>query len=199
MSEQPISPEESLKLIQDMIDKTRRDLAHNHFYFLLWGWLVFIACVAQFVLLDYFHSPYHFLAWQIMWIGIIVSIVYSIRAKKTERVITYVSQFMKILWMGMLFTFIITGFVCAFTTWMDVFPMYMVLYGLGTFVSGWLLKFRPLIIGGIVCWGLAMGEPFLHFDLQILVAALAILVSYIIPGYMLRSRRLKPENQVGIS
>jgi hypothetical protein len=44
MAEEKFSPEQSLQLIQSMISKTKQDLSENGIYFLVWGWLTFIAC-----------------------------------------------------------------------------------------------------------------------------------------------------------
>ncbi|HEX3024813.1 MAG TPA: hypothetical protein VHP12_06350, partial [Chitinophagaceae bacterium] len=59
---------------------------------------------------------------------------------------------------------------------------------IGTFVSGGLIKFRPLIIGGIINFILAVVCSRFSFDHQLLFAAAAILISYIIPGYLLRKQ-----------
>jgi low temperature requirement protein LtrA len=69
-----------------------------------------------------------------------------------------------------------------------VFPIYIMLYGLGTFVSGSIIQFRPLVIGGITASALAIGSTFADYDYQMLFGAVAILISYIIPAYMLRHR-----------
>jgi predicted PurR-regulated permease PerM len=45
-----------------------------------------------------------------------------------------------------------------------------------------------LIIGGIIAWVLAIGAVYVNYDYQMLFGAAAILVSYIIPAYMLRFR-----------
>jgi uncharacterized membrane protein YhaH (DUF805 family) len=75
--------------------------------------------------------------------------------------------------------------------WENCFTFYMMLYALGTFVSGMALKFRPLIWGATLCWLLSFLTLILNFDLNILICALAILVSYIIPGHMLRNKYKK--------
>ena len=72
---------------------------------------------------------------------------------------------------------------------MNAYPFFILFYGLGTFVSGRVLKFRPLVIGGIFNWALAIISVYVHFDYQLLIAAAAILTSYIIPGYLLRSKQ----------
>jgi hypothetical protein len=68
------------------------------------------------------------------------------------------------------------------------------LYGLGTFVSGSIIRFRPLVIGGIIAWALAIGCTYVSYDYQMLFGAAAILISYIIPAYMLRSRNKTVNN-----
>jgi hypothetical protein len=71
--------------------------------------------------------------------------------------------------------------------WANAWPFFILMYGLGTFVSGMILKFRPLVIGGVISWVLSLVSVFVAFDYQLLLAAAAILSSYIIPGHLLRS------------
>ena len=71
--------------------------------------------------------------------------------------------------------------------------MLMMIYGIWLFVSGGTLEFRPLIIGGILNWGLALISFYLDFEYQLLALAAAVLLGYIVPGYMLRSRYNKAE------
>jgi hypothetical protein len=65
----------------------------------------------------------------------------------------------------------------------------VLLYGMGTFVSGRLLKFKPLVIGGVIAWLcgiLSFGQP---FDIQLLILMVAIVASYIVPGHLLASSK----------
>src|ERR1041385_8603631 len=66
------SPEDSLKIIQTMIDKTKTSVADKSFYFLLWGWLVFIGALLQFILKVVVRTEAHPAAWNIMFIGVIL-------------------------------------------------------------------------------------------------------------------------------
>ena len=76
-NEKPLSPEESLQLIQTMISKTKDAVADNSFYFLFWGWLVFGCCMGSFILKVYFHSPYESYVWFLMPVGGVISGIYS--------------------------------------------------------------------------------------------------------------------------
>jgi hypothetical protein len=191
MSEQSFSPEDSIQVIRDMISQTKDELSYDSFYLLLWGWLIILICVVQFVLLDVFKSPYHYLAWSLIWIGIVATAVRIIVSGKKAKVRTYVGEAMKYIWLGMWAAFMVLGCVCAILGWNAAFPLYIILYGVGTFSSGGLLRFKPLMIGGASCWGIAIVAALLPYDLQIIAGAVAILFSYIIPGHMLRYRQIK--------
>lgn len=185
--EEKFSPEQSLQLIQSMIDKTKQNMSDNSIYFLVWGWITFIACTGQFVLKNIFEYEKHYIVWTIVIVGILFSIYQGRKDDRTIKVKTYVDESMGHLWAGMAISFFVLGMILTKLGWgTAIFPFYIMLYGLGTFVSGSIIKFKPLIIGGVIAWGLAIGSTFASYDYQMLFGAAAILVSYIIPAYMLR-------------
>jgi hypothetical protein len=100
---------------------------------------------------------------------------------------------MRYVWVIVGFAYLDLGIVFSKIGWQYCFPFYILLYGIGTYISGSLLKFKPMRIGGATCLILVALAPFLDYSLQILLAAFAILISYIIPGHLLRSqyRRIK--------
>lgn len=195
MSEQNFSPEQSLSLIQSMISKTKQNMSDNSIYFLVWGWLTFFACTAQFILKHIYEYDKHYLVWLVTIIGIVFSNYQGWKEGKKKKVKTYLDENMSYLWLGMAASFFVLSLILTRLGWgYSVFPFYIMLYGLGTFVSGSFLKFRPFIIGGIIAWLLAIGATFVSYDYQMLFGAAAILLSYIIPAYMLQ-RRDKIANQ----
>jgi hypothetical protein len=189
MQEEKFSPQDSLRLIQAMILRTKNDLSGNSKYFLLWGWLTFFACTAQFILKHFYQYEKHYQVWFILVIGIAGSIYFAIKDGKRSTARTYVGDSMSYLWMGMGITFFVLSMILTKLGWNStVFPFFIMLYALGTFVSGKILQFKPMAIGGIVAWLLAVGCVYASYDYQMLFAAGAILVSYIIPAYILRMR-----------
>ncbi len=189
MQEEKFSPEQSLQLIQAMISKTKQDMSDNTIYFLVWGWITFIACTAQFVLKHILEYEQHYYVWSLVFVGIAFSIWYGIKKERTKKAKTYIGDSMKYLWIGMGISYFVLSMILTQLGWhTTIFPFFMLLYGLGTFVSGNILQFRPLIIGGIIAWGLAIGATYVEYDYQMLFGATAILVSYIIPAYMLRNK-----------
>jgi hypothetical protein len=195
MEKENFSPQESLQLIQNMIQKTRQDMGDNTNHFLLWGWLTFIACTAQFVLKNVFHYPKHYMVWFIIIPGAVISAYMGIREDRRQKANTYVGESMKFLWMGMGISFFVLSMILTRMGWhTNVFPFFILLYGLGTFISGKFLQFKPLVYGGMAAWVLAVASAYVSYDYQILFGAVAILVSYIIPAYMLRSKNKSLRN-----
>lgn len=189
MTKENFTPEQSLQLIRSMISKTKQNMSDNSIYFLVWGWLTFIACTGQFVLKNIFQYEKHYLVWTVIIIGVAFSIYQGRKEDTSVKAKTYVDENMKHLWAGMAISFFVLGMILTKLGWGTViFPFFIMLYGLGTFVSGNFIQFRPLIIGGIIAWALAIGSTFVNYDYQMLFGAGAILISYIIPAHMLRYR-----------
>ncbi|MBS1641042.1 MAG: hypothetical protein JST94_12845 [Bacteroidetes bacterium] len=186
--ENEFSPEESLRIIQSMIDKTKNNVANDAFYFLFWGWLILIICIMQYVLLVWVKYPQHYYAWGLLWVGVIYLVFKTAikNKKQKQKVKTYVDDSMKYLWTGLGITFFILGWICALNEWKNCFSLFIMLYGVGTFVSGCFLKFKPFIIGGIIAWVIALIAATANYQNQLLLTCLALIISYIIPGYMLR-------------
>jgi hypothetical protein len=194
MAEENFSPQQSLQLIQSMISKTKQNMSDKSIYFLVWGWITFIACTGEFVLKHIYNYEKHYQVWWLTVVGVIFSIWYSSKEEKTRKVKTYVGDSIKYLWIGMGIAYFVLSMILSKYGWDKiVFPFFIMLYGLGTFISGSILQFRPLVIGGLIASALAIAAVYVEYDYQMLFGAAAILISYIIPAYMLR-RRNKPLN-----
>lgn len=183
------SPQQSLQLIETMIAKTKANISENTVYFLMWGWLTFAAILGQYFLKVVVHYRHHYIVWLITFIGIIASIMYTRKRKRQAQARTYIAESMGYLWTGLAITFFLLSLIFTkIDAWLICYPFYILLYGLGTFISGKILQFKPLIVGGIINWALAIAATFFDFDNQMLFAAAAIFTSYIIPGHLLKNK-----------
>jgi membrane protein implicated in regulation of membrane protease activity len=68
-----------------------------------------------------------------------------------------------------------------------ILPITLVMYGLGIFVSGGVVDFKPLLVGGLVAWAGSVIAFFQPYTVQLLLVSVVVLVSYIVPGHMLRN------------
>ena len=188
-SNQNFSAEQSLQVIQSMIERAKQDVANNSFYLLLWGWLIFIAALLNFVLMKFtsFEQPY--LAWNLVWIGAIASIVKGVKDSKKIVVKTFVGETMKVFGIsqGILY-FGLAFFFGKFDLWAISFPLYILVYAVTCFFMGALMQFPLLKLTGLLCLPIMVIAVYVSFDWQLLLMALAILVSYIIPGHVLSAK-----------
>jgi len=182
---------EKLDVIYAMIENSKTQIRENAFFYLLWGWLVLGASLSHFIMMK-FDIFYSFLAWPvIMTIGMVISVIAGIRMGKRAGYRTHIDTAVIYLWYGFFFAILV---ILAFSIggkipWEMSNALIIVMYGLGTFVSGGILKFRPLIIGGISCWIIALGAFFVPGEYMLLLVAISIITAYLIPGYLLRKAR----------
>lgn len=185
--EHDFSPGDSLRIIHTMIEKTKQNISYQSRYFLLWGWGAFIGFTGQYLLKVYFEYPKHYQIWWISAVCFIINCYYALNDTRIKKVKTYIDENMQNLWAGLTISFLVSCVLFTKTGWQNCYPFFMLLYGTGTFISGKVLKFRPLVIGGSASFMLAAISVWFNYDYQMLFAAAAILVSYIIPGHLLHS------------
>ena len=191
MQQENFSPQQSIDLIQSMILKTKNTVADSSVFFLLWGWVVFIACLLQYFLKNIVHYQHHYYAWLMIIIGIAGSVYLGSQQDKKTKVKTYIDESIDHLWVSIGITFLALALIFAKIGYENSFTFYILLYGIGCFVTGRLIKFTPLVWGGIGAWLLAILSAYLDYDTNILITAASILISYIIPGYLLRTKYKK--------
>jgi hypothetical protein len=193
MDDKKLSGEESLQLIQQMIQVAKDDHRENGDGWLIWGWLLFTSSVAS-VIMGYTRlSEYIGYVWTGMLVaGVIIYVAGRIRKKKRQQVQTYVQELMEKLSTGFfisLFTLIIAS---NMSNSFFSFGYFYVLYAFWMFIQGSAIRFRPLIIGALVNWAAAIAIFYLKdFRHDMMVSAVAILVGYLIPGYLLRAEYRK--------
>lgn len=193
MPDENFDPKQSLLLIESMINRAKDRFAEDGSMYLLWGWVVFVCSLAQFVLLHFFRYPYHHLVWTVLWIFFVYQIIYIRRRNKYKTVRTYTDYIMGYVWL----TFVIVIFLLVFvigqlTTgeyYTHINPIMLALYGMPVFLSGIILRFRPLVLGGVGCWILSIVAMLIaDYDYQFLMIPVAMMIAWIIPGYLLRAK-----------
>mgnify|MGYP003694447627 CR=1 FL=1 len=141
----------------------------------------------------FFKYPYHYLVWFASWIIVIYQVVYIRKKIKYRRVRTYT---------GYILGYVVAHvrdryfFTCIFD-WqandrrlLQSYQSYSAYYLWHSyFLSGIILRFKPLIIGGIGCWILSIAAMLIdNYDYQFLLIPLAMIIAWIIPGYLLRAK-----------
>lgn len=181
--ENELNPAESLKMISAVIGKTKENIRLHSFPFLLWGWLIAIASLLFFVLRSYTHFKPYFLPFPILVIaGIALTINYYRRSAAYE---TYLSDYLKKLWLVLGVSFILVVFINV-THGALPFTYTILIAGIGTLASGLVLRFTPLVVGGVLFLLFSVATAFVPDRYAPLLSGLAVIAGYLIPGYLLK-------------
>jgi hypothetical protein len=194
MEEKQLSEKESFELITSMINKAKGRIGETGTSYLLWGWLILVCCVVQFVSLHFFNYANSYYIWYATWIFLIFQFFYFRKQKKLITVKTYTGEINRFVWLAFFICTVLIIFISIYLKYYEIiYPLILVMYGMPTFLSGIILKFRPLIIGGVCCWVFSFFSSFVASEYQSLFIAAAVIVAWIIPGYILK-QNFKKEN-----
>ena len=183
MEEKNITEQESLVIIQQMMNKTKEQLFDNSNLFLLWGFAAFICTVTQYILIK-INIQNSEAVWIAMPIIAVIHIYIVIKQRSKIKVQTYNGNAISALWTAIGFAFISIVFFASQK--INILPTIILLYAIGTFVTGKIIDFKPLVIGGSICFLLSIVIAFIKDENHLLIMAAAILISYIIPGFLLK-------------
>lgn len=188
-----MNEQESISIIKDMIANSKQNIKDQSPYYLWWGSLVFIAAIVEYILFVFMESSNHWWVWPIMSIlGGLGSGIIGWRQEKRATVKTFIDRAMNYVWGGWIMIFLITVIWAAVSgvNWAQIFTIIIAFYGVGTFISGGILRFKPLMIGGLISLFIAVLCILFRLDQSfpnmLIALALSILVSYLIPGFLLR-------------
>ena len=193
-NENKMSEQESLSIIAGMINNARNRFSETGHLYLLWGFVIFVCCITQFIMLHFFKNNDAYYVWYLTWVVTIYQFYYLFKKRKRERVKTYTDEIIGFVWL----TFVICSFILVYILIKNnaidaINAAILVMYGMPTFLSGVLLRFKPLKIGAFICWALAFAAMFTNYEYQLLLLSLAVVAAWIIPGFILRAK-FKKEN-----
>ena len=182
-----LTAKESLDLITSMIQEAKGHVRRNNFFFLLWGWVVVLANLGMYGLYQIEYSrPY--LVWLITIPAWVFTIYKVFTRKRAERISTHFDSITGWLWMTYGITICCLVFL-GYRINYQINPVILLVSAIPTIVSGVILNFAPLKIGGMTFWIMGIVCFLVTWETQPLVGALAIVCGYLVPGYMLRRKQ----------
>lgn len=184
--EKELSSKESLALITEMISRAKKEAAGDgSFHLLFWGWVIAICDISHFVLSQAdFAAPY--VVWTLVIPATVISAVYSRRMAKRARVKTHLDTVLGELW---IVVYVVILALVAFMSVLDFNhnPVILLVSALGVFITGSLIRAKALKYGaGMLALGALIGFM-VPVDEQYLVAGIAMILGYLVPGYYLKS------------
>ncbi len=188
--EAKMNEQQSLQIIQKMIENSKVKFRDNSFFFILWGWLALLTSIIHFAL-ERFGFSYYYIGWPIMMaVGGIISGIVGYRLSRKVKAKTVYDSAMPYLWGGFFISIVLINVIVrVLGIYGDYIPIFILLLSaVATMVTGGLLDFKPLIIGGLSCWVWLILCLIVPLEYVVLVSGLSTVTAYLIPGYLLKFR-----------
>lgn len=200
--EKQLSEKESLALITQMINKAKDSCHDTGIAAIMWGALIAICALVKLTELHFgYRLPFDI--YLLTVVAVIPQIFISIKSKKERKVKTYDDAFMDSLWLGFGITIFLmilitnvlfnamegykdpAGHSAVITMYEFISPLFLLLYGMPTFVTGVSMKFKPMIFGGILCWVCCIITIFTPVKIDLLLTAFSAVFAWLIPGIIM--------------
>lgn len=210
-TEKQLSEKESLSLIATMINKAKDSYHDTGVSAIMWGSIIAICALVKLSEIQFnYRLPFDINLITIL--AIIPQIIISIKEKKRRRVKSYDDAYMDYIWLAFgicifLMVFIVNtvhaelgpvmheyrqmsagktdGIDFRFSEF--VMPLFLLLYGIPTFITGAACRFRPMLWGGLLCWVCCIIALFTTIKIDLLLTAFSAIAAWLIPGIILEA------------
>ncbi len=188
--EKEMTGHESLELIASMIQRTRRDYLDSGLSALLWGSVISFCSLAAYLNQVAWHIPRFDYIWFLTFAAVIPQVIIAVREAKARKIKTYEEGYMGGIWISFAIAVFLLNFIFARYNSEAQAAIYLMLYGVPTFATGYSRRFAPMLIGGIACWGFAVLSLYVGYPNTLLCITGGALIAWFIPGLILRRRYL---------
>lgn len=210
--DQLLSERQSLDLITQMINKAKDTCHDTGITAIMWGTVIAVCSLVRLSELQFgYRLPFDIFL--LTFVAVIPQIYFSVREKKQRKVKTYDDGFMDALWIGFgisIFLMIyitssmyrqwdpaaegyqkLTGNVYPFRLYEFNSSLFLLLYGLPTFVTGVSMKFKPMLWGGLFCWVCCLLTIYTSLKIDLILLALSAVFAWLVPGIIMEKEYRK--------
>ncbi|NRB54192.1 MAG: hypothetical protein HRU41_41475 [Saprospiraceae bacterium] len=183
MNAEQLSPEQSLELITEVIKEAKSRFEENGVIYCMWGAILAFAALLQYGLLKSGQEEISYYGYFIVPIGALISWYYYARKKASRK--NQVSSNISITWGVVSMNLMILGFFFNYVLQENLTPLMLILMGIGTTISGGLIKSRLILFSGLFL----NAAGFLCFQLNWLehplVLGISAILFILVPGLLL--------------
>jgi hypothetical protein len=177
--------EKQIETINNIINSTKENLKPISVNFIFWGLLITLMSLFHYAFPSLIHSS-QLLYWTVLpLIGMILTVYYNIKIRKKVGYETYLSRVIKIIW-GVFNLSWIYIIVLSFTLKsFHPVPPILFLLSIILIITGLIIKFKPVTIGGIF---LTIFTFYLNFNPEfnlLLVNVVGVSLGMLVPGLSL--------------
>lgn len=189
---------QSLQVIQEMIQLSQRKIKNDGILLIVWGYAASLPSLIKYfkeilflpnrvMLLLKFVDP------ALPLLALAFTIYYILRERK--KVTTYIGASLRYIWISLFGCMVLTNLILHNVTHEVNFtlqhPLFMVLTAFAILVTGVVLRYKLIILGGIVFGILAYIASFLILHDQLFLDGIGWFLALAIPGHIMYFKRKK--------
>lgn len=182
--EQTFNEHESLKLITEMIGKAKQSYIKKGIASIVWGILIILCSLVTWAKVQY-NFNIGFDIWLLTFFAVIPQIYFSAKEKKQKKFVAHDDDTMTFVWTAFGICIFIATFYSSKYGNTEISTIFMMLYGIPTFITGGIFKFKPMIFGGLICWVFSIISIYSPTSTDMLLMASCGLFAWLIPGIIL--------------
>lgn len=188
------STQESLRLINEMIGKARKSYTSKGIASIVWGLLIMVCGLISWAEQQFLFNI-GFDIWLLLIAALAPQIYFGVKEKRSRNFVGHDEQTLLFVWTAYAICIFITSFYSGKIGNESDASLIMMLFGLPTFITGGILKFKPMIAGGIICWVLSIASIFSNNATDMFLMAVCGLFAWFIPGIILWNKYKKQQSQ----
>lgn len=189
---------QSLKVIQEMIQMAQNKMRNDGILLIVWGYAASLPALIR------FFKEILFLPNRVMFFLKFVDLLLPLLAlaftiyyilKERKKVTTYIGVSLRYVWISLFGFMVLTNLILHNVTHEVNFtlqhPLFMVLTAFAILVTGVILRYKPIIIGGVAFGILAYFASLLTLHDQLFLDGIGWFLALAIPGHILYYKRDK--------
>ncbi|MFQ6070848.1 MAG: hypothetical protein ACE5LC_10050 [Candidatus Aminicenantales bacterium] len=194
-----LEAKEEIRIIREMIEKTKKITAGSWMYLLVWGIVAILAVITMYILVYFEKYSWIWLDWIVfVLIGIVFTLFYSRRQNLSLYSKTYAHIASAHISIACGISFILVGFVfpgLKLYSW-GLIPVFISLVaGILIFTMGGIFEWKLLKFCGLIWWAGSLAMVLIHENYRALLFIPLILMGYIFPALLLRSMYQKEKEK----
>jgi hypothetical protein len=197
-NKEELSHQESLALIEEMIYKAKNSYHENGTSALLWGSIIMFCSAISFIN-TWLNVNWLNKVWFLTLAAVIPQIIISIREGKAQKFKSHTDDAMSGIWISFgVGIFLLSYCSNVINLGNAAAPLFLILYGMPTFATGYTYRFKEMIVGGIICWICAVISLYLPQRIDFILFFIAAFFAWFWPGLVLRKDYLKEKKNKNV-
>ncbi|MBX9781858.1 MAG: hypothetical protein K2X48_01060 [Chitinophagaceae bacterium] len=210
MAEKPLTEQESLLIIQQMINRAKSNFVDTGIGPMLWGAVITICSLVQAAKI-YFDLEMNFDIWLLALFALVPQVFISIKERRERKAKGWDDDIMSYVWTCFGISVFLVNFInnrisielspaieayraagnTIQSTWSFASCFLLLVFGFPTIITGAARKQRWMLAGGIFCWVSVIIAAFTPTYVDFMLMAFAATLSWLIPGMIIRKKYLQ--------